>query len=65
MVRAFLLAALLALSFSPLDAREAPKDAQRTEKAAPRERGDLRRDIERISREIYRPAPPARSPKKR
>ena len=63
MFRAFLLAALLVLSISPLDAREAPKDS--TDKSAPREPGDLRRDIERISSEIYRPVPPARAPKKR
>ncbi len=61
MVRALLVAALLALSLSPLDAREAD-DRQ---KSAPPERGELRRDIERISREIYPPAPPARTPKKR
>lgn len=61
MVRAFLVACVLALSLSPLDARE-PDPA---EKAALRSRGDLRRDIERISKEIYRPAPPARTPKKR
>jgi hypothetical protein len=63
MVRALLVAALLALSLSPLDAREANKG--RTTDSAPPSRGDLRRDIERISKEIYRPAPPARVPKKR
>lgn len=62
MVRVFLIAALFAVSLSPLDARE-PDPA---EKSAPRERGDLRSDIERISKEIYRPAPPpTRAPKKR
>lgn len=61
MVRAFLVACLLSLSLSPLDARE----PEQREKYAPRERGDLRRDIERISKEIYPPAPPARAPKKR
>lgn len=62
MVRVFLVSALLALSLSPLDARE----LDQAQKSAPRERGDLRRDIERISKEIYRPAPPpARAPKKR
>jgi hypothetical protein len=61
MFRVFLVAALLALSMSPLDAREVD-DRQ---KSAPPERGDLRRDIERISKEIYPPAPPARTPKKR
>jgi hypothetical protein len=63
MVKALLVAALLALSLSPLDAREANKD--RTTNSEPPSRGDLRRDIERISKEIYRPAPPARAPKKR
>jgi len=58
MVRVFLVAALLALSLSPLDARE-PDQAEKT---APRSRGDLRRDIERISKEIYPPALPARTP---
>jgi hypothetical protein len=61
MFRALLVAALLGVSTSPLDARE----PQRTEKAAPRAPRDLRSDIERISREIYRPAPPVRAPKKR
>ncbi len=65
MFRAFFLAAVLALSFSPLDAREPAKDAASPQKAAPRDRGDLRRDIERISKEIYRPAPAPRAPKKR
>ena len=61
MVRVLLVAALLALSMSPLDAREA--DDRR--KSVPPERGELRRDIERISKEIYAPAPPPRTPKKR
>jgi hypothetical protein len=61
MVRVLLIAALFAVSLSPLDARE-PDQA---EKSAPRERGDLRGDIERISKEIYRPAPPTKAPKKR
>jgi hypothetical protein len=61
MVRALLLAALFALSSSPLDAREADQG----QKSTARERGDLRRDIERISKEIYPPAPPPRAPKKR
>ena len=64
----FLLAALI-VSASPLDARAAPPE--RLEK---REPADLRRDVERISREIYpaRSAPPergsfaaGRAPKKR
>ena len=42
-----------AVSASPLDARELPKDGKRMEKT---QRGqDLRRDVERISKEIYRP----------
>jgi hypothetical protein len=45
----FLIAAL-ALSVSPLDA--APKEGKRMEKS---ERGELRRDVERISKEIYPP----------
>ena len=43
------IAAALAVSASPLDAKD-----QRRGEAAPRA-GDLRRDIERISREIYPP----------
>ena len=65
MLRAFLVAALLALSFSPLDAREPAKAAPAAGKPVARAPGDLRRDIERISSEIYRPAPPVRAPKKR
>jgi hypothetical protein len=61
MWRAFLVSCLLALSFSPLDARE----PEPVKKPPARERGDLRRDIERISKEIYAPAPPPRAPKKR
>jgi hypothetical protein len=61
MLRALLVAGLLALSLSPLDARE----VEQAQKSTPPSRGDLRRDIERISKEIYRPAPPARAPKKR
>jgi hypothetical protein len=45
------LAAALTLSMSPLDA--APQDAKRPEQGA---RGaELRRDLERISKEIYPP----------
>lgn len=68
MFRAFLVAALLALSFSPLDAREPAKAAPpgpATGKPVARAPADLRRDIERISSEIYRPAPSMRTPKKR
>jgi hypothetical protein len=61
MLRVLVVAALLALSFSPLDARE----PDRAQKSAPPARGELRRDIERISKEIYPPAPPARAAKKR
>ena len=61
MWRALLVSALLALSVSPLDAREQGP----VTKPPARERGDLRRDIERISKEIYPPAPPPRAPKKR
>ena len=43
----------LGVSISPVDAREAPRE-KRVEK---REPADLRRDVERISKEIY----PARS----
>jgi hypothetical protein len=45
------IAAALCLSASPLDA--AAKDGKRIEKTERRE--DLRRDVERISKEIYRP----------
>ncbi len=58
MFRVALIAALLAVSASPLGARE----PERVEKAAPPVPRDLRSDIERISREIYRPAPPVRVP---
>ena len=45
------IAAALSFSASPLDA--APKDGRRVEKT---QRGDeLRRDVERMSKEIYRP----------
>lgn len=67
MYRVLLVAALLAVSFSPLDAREPDKAAPPPAAGKPvaRAPGDLRRDIERISSEIYRPAPPVRAPKKR
>jgi len=50
------IAAALCFSASPLDA--AAKDGKRIEKIARKDdvrRGDLRRDVERISKEIYRP----------
>jgi hypothetical protein len=65
MVRALIVAALLALSFSPVDAREPAKPVPDADRPVARAPSDLRRDIERISSEIYRPAPPARAPKKR
>jgi hypothetical protein len=44
------IAAALALSISPVDARRPPAQPDRVEKRDPSE---LRRDVERISREIY------------
>jgi hypothetical protein len=52
MIRLFIVICLLAVSMSPLDARESPPKRERVEK---RESSELRRDIERISKEIYRP----------
>lgn len=52
MFRFILVLALLSVSVTPLDARERPKDTKRMEKS---ERADLRRDVERISKEIYPP----------
>jgi hypothetical protein len=53
MWKVLFLALALAVSASPLDAREAPKEGKRMEKT---QRGqDLRRDVERISKEIYPP----------
>jgi hypothetical protein len=45
------LVAAFAVSLSPVDARQPPAMKDRVEK---RDSGELRRDIERISREIYR-----------
>jgi hypothetical protein len=45
------IAATLCLSASPLDA--APKEGKRVEKTGRGE--ELRRDVDRISKEIYRP----------
>ena len=55
-----LVLAFLAVSASPVDARERPKDTKRMEKS---ERADLRRDVDRISKEIY--APPRDSRRRR
>jgi hypothetical protein len=53
MWKVLFLAAALGVSASPLDA--APRDAKTMQK------GELRRDIERISKEIY-PPPPRQGP---
>jgi hypothetical protein len=50
MFRLLLVVALFAVSFTPVDAREPPRKGERIEK-----RSDLRRDIDRISKEIYPP----------
>jgi hypothetical protein len=53
MWKVLFLAVALAVSVSPLDAREPAKDGKKIEKT---QRGeDLRRDVERISKEIYPP----------
>ena len=55
MWKVLFLAAILSISVSPLDAapREGKKVVEKTQ------RGDeLRRDVERISKEIYRPRQP-------
>ena len=49
MWKVLFLAAALAVSVSPLDA--APRDGKKMQKS------ELRRDIERISKEIYPPPP--------
>jgi hypothetical protein len=49
------LAVALCLSVTPLDAAEGRRTPQT-------DRGDLRRDVERISKEIYRPRSEAASP---
>ena len=49
MWRVLFVAAALAVSVSPLDA--APRDGKKMQKS------ELRRDIERISKEIYPPPP--------
>jgi hypothetical protein len=43
--------AAIAVSMSPVDARQPPAKNDRAEK---RDSGELRRDVERISKEIYR-----------
>jgi hypothetical protein len=48
MWKVLFLTAALVVSASPLDARELPRKGDRVEK-----REELRRDVERISREIY------------
>lgn len=54
MWKVLLLAVALSISVSPLDA--APREGKKVEKT---QRGeDLRRDVERISKEIYRPRQP-------
>jgi hypothetical protein len=54
MWKAFFLAVALLASMSPLDAHEQqrPRQERRMEKT---QREDLRRDVERISKEIYPP----------
>ena len=54
MWKVLFLVAALSVSISPIDAREAPRDKREKRDEQP---ADLRRDVERISREIY----PARS----
>lgn len=57
MWKVLFLAAVLSISVSPLDA--APRESKKVEKT---QRGDdLRRDVERISKEIY----PTRQPPQR
>ena len=55
------LAAAFAVSASPVDARQPPA---RNDWAAKRDPGELRRDVERISKEIYRPRSDLTSPGK-
>ena len=58
MWKVLFLAAILSVSVSPLDA--APREGKKVEKT---QRGDeLRRDVERISKEIY---PPRQPPQRR
>jgi hypothetical protein len=52
MLKLVLALALLAVSVSSLEAGEPPRKGEKIEK---RESGELRRDIDRISKEIYRP----------
>jgi len=61
MWKALFIAAALSVSASPLDAAQ-PDNGRRIEKTQPQPQrgGDLRRDVDRISKEIYRrnSAPP-------
>jgi hypothetical protein len=60
MWKALLIAAALSVSASPLDAAQSD-NGKRIEKT--QRGGDLRRDVDRISREIYRRNdPPPRQP---
>ena len=52
MWKVLFLTAALVVSASPLDARELPRKGDRVEK-----REELRRDVERISKEIYPQSP--------
>jgi hypothetical protein len=54
MWKLFLLAAAFAVPASPVDAKESVEKSPRA--------GELRRDIERISKEIYRPRSDLTSP---
>lgn len=60
MFRLLLVLALLGVSMSPLDAREPPRKDAPAEGRGPSEPrrdidSELRRDVERISKEIYAP----------
>jgi hypothetical protein len=58
MWKALFLAAAFAVSVSPADARQPPPKSDRVEDRrgdARRQSGELARDVERISKEIYPP----------
>jgi hypothetical protein len=59
MWKALFIAAALSVSASPLDAAQSD-NGRRIEKTQTQRGGDLRRDVDRISKEIYRrnSAPP-------
>jgi len=59
MWKALFIVAALSISASPLDAAQ-PDNGRRIEKTQTQSTGDLRRDVDRISKEIYRrnSAPP-------